>query len=77
MNVHVDERLCKGCRLCIAVCPKQVLAMSNRVNQKGYTVAAALRPEDCIGCKLCEKTCPDFAIYVEIYHLGDSPLSGK
>lgn len=66
--VHIDERLCKGCRLCVTICPKNVLSMSQRVNKKGYTVVEVTLPEACISCKLCEKTCPDFAIFVDNFH---------
>jgi NAD-dependent dihydropyrimidine dehydrogenase PreA subunit len=38
--------------------------MSDRRNQKGYTIAAVHDAGDCTGCKLCEISCPDVAIYV-------------
>lgn len=65
MAVYIDEKLCKGCGLCVHFCPKEVLEMSDRRNEKGYNLAEVVNPEDCNACKLCEINCPDFAIYVE------------
>ena len=65
MAVHVNKRLCKGCGLCISVCPKKVYEISKEVNQKGFTVVAAVRESDCIKCRRCEITCPDLAIFIE------------
>ena len=63
--VHIDERVCKGCGLCIFYCPKSVFRLADKVNQKGYNVAEAINPDNCVGCHLCDIACPDFAIYVE------------
>ncbi len=65
MAIYIDKDLCKSCKLCIRICPKNVYELSGNVNKKGYEYMAAARPEDCIQCKLCEKFCPDFAIFVE------------
>lgn len=63
--VHIDEKVCKGCALCIFYCPKGVLKLADKMNQKGYNIAEVVHPEACIGCKMCEVGCPDLAIYVE------------
>lgn len=63
--VHtIDENRCKGCGLCVSVCPKCVLEMSENVNAKGYFPAFAARPEDCIHCAICCTMCPDVAITI-------------
>jgi 2-oxoglutarate ferredoxin oxidoreductase subunit delta len=56
---------CKGCGICISMCPKKVLEFSKDINNMGYNYAYPARIEDCIGCKFCEMYCPDFAIYVK------------
>ncbi|MHA1145012.1 MAG: 4Fe-4S dicluster domain-containing protein [Candidatus Helarchaeota archaeon] len=61
----INEECCKGCGLCIEVCPKNVLDFSGRFNKKGYDVVEVKDPEACINCKRCELICPDFAISVE------------
>ena len=61
----IRERWCKGCDICVANCPKTVLALSN-----GKVIVE--KPNDCIGCLLCEMRCPDFAI--EVY--GNEKTSG-
>lgn len=58
-QVAINPAYCKGCEICVQVCPKDVLAMSDR--QKALVV----KVEDCTGCLSCEIYCPDFAIDVE------------
>jgi len=60
----IDSDRCKGCGLCVAVCPKNVLALSEEVNSKGYFPAYQARPGDCIYCALCCVICPDVAIQI-------------
>lgn len=63
--VYVDKNLCKSCKICMSVCPKDVFALSEQVNKKGYNYAEPVNADACIACKLCERSCPDLAIYVE------------
>ena len=56
---------CKGCGICVAVCPRRVLEPSKKFNEYGNPITAAARPEDCIKCRMCEMNCPDFAVEVE------------
>jgi len=65
MEIYIDARVCKGCGLCIFYCPKEVLKLSDKRNEKGYSVAEVHDPDNCVGCKLCEISCPDLAMYVE------------
>jgi len=60
----IDTDGCKGCGLCVSVCPKNVLEISNDVNVKGYFPAYQARPEDCIHCAICCVMCPDVAISI-------------
>ena len=56
--VSIDEDWCKGCGLCIDICPKKVLEFNEKVK------AEPARLDDCIGCHQCENICPDFAVTV-------------
>ncbi len=56
-KVAVNEAWCKGCEICVAFCPKQVLTMEKGKVKVSY-------PEACTGCQMCEIYCPDFAIKV-------------
>jgi 2-oxoglutarate ferredoxin oxidoreductase subunit delta len=64
--VHIIEDRCKGCGYCIAYCPKEVLAFSDRFNKKGYHPPYAKKPEECVNCHYCEILCPEFAIFTEL-----------
>ena len=57
-RVTVFENWCKGCGLCVAFCPRQVLESG----PDGLTVVA--HPERCTACNWCYEHCPDFAIVV-------------
>jgi 2-oxoglutarate ferredoxin oxidoreductase subunit delta len=63
-HYQIDEERCKGCSLCVAVCPKDVLEISTEVSPKGYFPAFQARPEDCIFCATCCRMCPDVAITI-------------
>lgn len=56
--LKVDIDWCKGCGICVAFCPKDVLELKNNkvlIKRRG----------DCILCGQCEMRCPDYAIYLE------------
>ena len=55
MTYSVDRRVCRGCGLCVDVCPEQVI----RVTEDGY---ASIDSTKCTGCGACEKICPLGAI---------------
>lgn len=59
MSLKVITERCKGCGICAAFCPKQVLAV-NEI-EKIEVVAE----DKCIKCGQCELRCPDYAIFVE------------
>lgn len=61
----IDAKLCKGCGLCVAMCPKNVLELSDNVSAKGYFPVYQARPDDCIYCAICCTMCPDVAIIIE------------
>ena len=61
---YIDRDRCKGCGLCVTVCPKNVLEISKEINEKGYFPACQARPGDCIFCAMCCTICPDVAIEI-------------
>ena len=57
---------CKGCGLCVDVCPKGVLCLApDKINKKGHHPVEAAKPDQCIGCGSCAIMCPDSIIKVE------------
>ena len=56
---------CKGCGLCVQVCPKQIIIFADKLNEKGFKPAHVEEMEKCIGCASCAIMCPDCVIEVE------------
>ena len=59
IEITVLKERCKGCGICVAFCPKKILALDTL--GKIYVIDE----KACINCGQCELRCPDYAIYVE------------
>jgi 2-oxoglutarate ferredoxin oxidoreductase subunit delta len=63
-RVIFKEDLCKGCGLCVSVCPKNIIEVSEAINSKGYHPTYVDNQEACISCAACARICPDSVITV-------------
>jgi len=62
-RVEIDEKRCKGCELCVEVCPKKLLFLSKEIGSQGHYPAVFIdEKEHCTACRLCVIVCPDVAI---------------
>jgi 2-oxoglutarate ferredoxin oxidoreductase subunit delta len=64
--VLINEDRCKGCGLCVTVCPVDILQLAeDRFNVKGHHPVEVTDPEKCTGCAMCATICPDvvFTVY--------------
>jgi len=68
-ELRFNKDFCKGCELCVAACPKHILAIGDEIGAKGYRTAIVTDIEQCIGCASCALVCPDFVI--EIFREDD------
>jgi indolepyruvate ferredoxin oxidoreductase beta subunit len=57
-RLEITESWCKGCDICVKMCPERCL----RLNADG--IAELANAAACTGCRLCEWLCPDFAVRV-------------
>lgn len=63
IKIRADR--CKGCEICISVCPKKILKLDEvHVNAKGYHPVCIIDDAQCIGCASCAVMCPDGIINV-------------
>lgn len=64
IKLELNENQCKGCELCVAACPRDVLAIGTQVNILGYRPATIVDPARCTGCKACALVCPEVAFTI-------------
>lgn len=70
---YIDPIACKGCKNCVAVCPKQLIFMqpaSKRFAVRCRNPRPGNETRDvcnvaCIGCQKCVKACPKNTIHME------------
>lgn len=61
-----ETELCKGCALCVDVCPRKILYLNReQMNQKGHIPVAIKDERMCIGCGFCATICPDCVITID------------
>jgi 2-oxoglutarate ferredoxin oxidoreductase subunit delta len=63
-RIEINRERCKGCELCIAFCPKHLIAAASRLNAAGYFPAVCAESIECTGCMACALVCPEVAIEV-------------
>ena len=64
-KLHIHPKYCKGCLICVEMCPQKALKPSDKINPAGYILPIENDMTRCNGCRLCEVLCPDFAIAIE------------
>lgn len=58
----VDRGRCKGCNICVAICPYDAIFMSKEKSHRGFIYP--IENTKCTACKQCCPACPDFALSV-------------
>jgi len=64
--LEIDIDRCKGCELCVGVCPPGVLVLDPTiVNRLGHHPVRLVDATRCTSCALCARICPDavFTVY--------------
>jgi ferredoxin len=66
IEMYIDEKSCRGCELCIEICPTDVI-VSGFFND--VKIAIVDKVEDCIACLSCSFKCPSNAIEHRNHHI--------
>ena len=64
MHVEIHEQACRGCQMCVDICPTDVFEFSQDTQKATVSVV-----DDCIGCLSCAYDCPSGAITHQDVHL--------
>lgn len=64
-EITIDKTCCKGCDICLFICPKKIFVPSKKRNNYGSNMPDIKNPEQCVYCGMCGRMCPDGAINVE------------
>ncbi len=63
-KVNINQERCKGCLLCLNVCPKKSIIVEQKLNLRGVKTAKFKDGAECIGCVMCAIICPEACIEI-------------
>jgi len=63
-KITINHEKCKGCLLCVSVCPKGSIKQKETLNKRGVKPVEFKEGSDCLGCSMCAIICPDVCIEV-------------
>jgi 2-oxoglutarate ferredoxin oxidoreductase subunit delta len=68
-KITINRERCKGCYICMEVCPNERIEVEQTPNKKGYLPATFQEvpsegQKECNACKQCAIVCPEVAIEV-------------
>jgi len=66
LDIEIVPEWCKGCDICVRICPERCLALNSE------QVVVLIDRKACTGCRLCEWLCPDFAIAVRHSYVAEA-----
>ena len=64
LEISVHEQSCRGCELCIDICPTKVFELDAEKR-----ICVVSKSEDCMACLSCAYLCPSGAITHKGIHL--------
>jgi len=68
VEVKLIEKFCKGCGLCVSVCPNGAIFIKSEINENGINAASLKKDYLCKACMKCVLVCPEACI--EIRKIG-------
>ncbi len=63
-KIEIDKDKCKGCMLCVSVCPKKLIVRAKKLNAKGVCCVEFSAKGECTGCSMCALMCPEVCIEI-------------
>jgi 2-oxoglutarate ferredoxin oxidoreductase subunit delta len=73
--ISINDTLCKGadgCGICLALCPKDVFRIAERLTARGIRLPLVEKAIACTNCGNCMIFCPDMAIVVRLEELPEA-----
>ena len=64
LQMIIDEKACRGCRLCMDICPTDCFSFDEETRK-----SVVARLGNCIACMSCDYLCPSGAISHRNHHV--------